>query len=191
MTKDDRLNQNKQAANITMGGTVFTTNLRAPYDPLGGFNEGDVLVFPAAITADIMGTQSFRGKDYQFLVIEVDKADGQKNFINWFPSSFTRIVFEYEMDPIAKVAVRADAQPFMPKGTAIEAFNQMRGKAEFDATGKCTKTDTQKCVEQLLGKKVKITKREVINTVGFDNDGNRDMSKLVSQAVMTYDFVTE
>lgn len=191
MTKDDRLNQNKQAANITMGGTVFTTNLRAPYDPLGSFNEGDVLVFPAAITADIMGTQSFRGKDYQFLVIEVDKADGQKNFINWFPSSFTRIVFEYEMDPIAKVAVRTDAQPFMPKGTAIEAFNQMRGKAEFNATGKCTKTDTQKCVEQLLGKKVKITKREVINTVGFDNDGNRDMSKLVSQAVMTYDFVTK
>lgn len=191
MTKDDRLNQNNQAANITMGGTVFTTNLRAPYDPLGGFNEGDVLVFPAAITTDIMGTQSFRGKDYQFLVIEIDKADGQKNFINWFPSSFTRIVFEYEMDPISKVAVRTDAQPFMSKGTAIDAFNEMRGKAEFDATGKCTKTDTQKCVEQLLGKKVKITKREVIKTVGFDNDGNRDVSKLVSQAVMTYDFVTE
>lgn len=191
MTKDDRLNQNKQAANITMGGTVFTTNLRAPYDPLGGFNEGDVMEFPATITEDIMGAQSFRGKDYQFLVIKITKADGQENFINWFPSSFTRIVFEYEMDPIAKVAVRTDAQPFMPKGTAIEAFNKMRGKAEFDAAGKCTKTDTQKCVEQLLGKKVKITKREVINTVGFDSDGNRDVSKLVPQAVITYDFVTE
>ena len=186
MTKDDRLNQNKQDANIKMGGTQFTTNLRAPYDPLGQFAEGDVIEFPATITDDIMGTQTFNGKPYQFIVLKITKAGGQENYINWFPSSFTRIVFEYKMDPIAKIAVRTDAQPFMPKGTAVDAFNTMRGKAEYNANGVCTKTDTQKCVEQLLGKKVKITKRELVNTVGFTNN-ERDLSKLVKQAVMTFD----
>ena len=46
MTKDDRLNQNKQDANIKMGGTQFTTNLRAPYDTLGQFAEGERLKEP-------------------------------------------------------------------------------------------------------------------------------------------------
>lgn len=187
MTKDDRLNQNKQDANITMGGTVFTANLRAPYDPLGQFAEGDIIEFPATITSDIMGTQMFNGKPYQFIVLKVTKAGGQENYINWFPSSFTRIVFEYKMDPTTKIAMRTDAQPFMPKGAAVDAFNSMRGKAEYDANGNCTKTDTQKCVEQLLGKKVKITKRDLIETVGFTNN-QRDLSKTVKQAVMTFDF---
>lgn len=187
MTKDDRLNQNKQDANITMGGIVFTTNLRAPYDPLGQFTEGDIIEFPATITADIMGTQTFNGKPYQFIVLKVTKANGQENYINWFPSSFTRIVFEYKMDPVTNIAMRTDAQPFMPKGTAIDAFNSMRGHADYDTEGKCIKTDTQKCVEQLLGKKVKITKRDLIETVGFTNN-QRDLSKTVKQAVMTFDF---
>lgn len=188
MTKDDRLNQNKQDASITMGGTMFTANLRAPYDPLGQFAENDIIEFPATITSDIMGTQMLNGKPYQFIVLKITKAGGQESYINWFPSSFTRIVFEYKMDPTAKIAMRTDAQPFMPNGTAVDAFNSMRGKAEYDAKGKCIKTDTQKCVEQLLGKKVKIAKRDLVETVGFTNN-QRDLSKIVKQAVMTFDFV--
>ena len=50
------------------------------------------------------------------------------------------------------------------------------------------KSDTQKGVEKLLGKKVKITERELYKTVGFKNR-EQDLSKLIDGACLKYDFV--
>lgn len=184
MTKEERINLNKGDEFVTMGGTTtFNSNLRAPFDPSAQLLVGDVLVFPETITAEIMGTRRFNGNTYQFMVVEVIKADGTKTAINWFPSSFIRATFEYKMDGDSAVMT---GNIFEPKGTAIDLFKQNRGKAEYDDKNNLVESDTQKCVEALLGKKVKVANRTKVDTVGFVNN-MRDTSKLVPAFVLTYD----
>lgn len=187
MTVAERANSNKVDVNVTMGGiSGFTQNLRVPFDPAAQLNIGDVLIFPEKITADIMGVRKFNGKEYEFMVITIKKADGTETAINWFPTTFTKVVFVWKADDKGILSRTGEILPM--KGTAVDAFLSMRGKAEFDANNNLVKSDTQACVEQLLGKKVKISNKELHKTVGF-KDNKQDLSQLVDAAVITYDFV--
>ena len=187
MSVAERININKGDANITMGGTAFSNIIRAPFDPDSQLNEGDVLIFPAKITSDIFGRRSFNGKDYEFMVIEVKKADGTMTSINWFPSTFTKNVFEWKADVNGLLSRTGNVYP--TTGTAVDAFLSERGHTDYAEDNKTVvKSDTQKGVEKLLGKKVKITERKLYKTVGFKNK-ELDLSKLIDGACLKYDFV--
>ena len=187
MTVAERININKGDADITMGGTAFSNVIRAPFDPASQLNEGDVLIFPATITSDIFGRRSFNGKDYEFMVIEVQKADGTMTSINWFPSTFTKNVFEWKADDNGLLSRTGNVYP--ATGTAVDAFLSERGHTDYAEDNKTViKSDTQKGVEKLLGKKVKITERKLYKTVGFKNK-EQDLSKLIDGACLKYDFV--
>lgn len=77
---------------------------------------------------------------------------------------------------------------FYPEGTAVTEFLKARNLTEKDACGNLIKSDTQKGVELLAGKKVKVTSKVLIDTVGFVN-GQPDHSKLIKKALCRYDFV--
>ena len=186
MTVENRIKTNKADANIKMGGTAFTSAMRAPFDPSSQLDVGDVLHFPKTIDAEHFGTQSFRGKNYEFLVISVTKANGTETAINWFPTTFTKNVFEYKLNANGYAEFTGTVYP--ANGTAVDAFLAERGNSDFNSEDKIVKSDTQKGVEHLLGKDVKITKRELKKTCGFTKEGIQDITKLIDGAVLTYDF---
>lgn len=186
MTVEQRININRGDANISMGGTAFGANMRAPFDPAAQLQIGDKLIFPTSLDGR-MGTNTFRGKKYEFMIVEVLKKDGSKTAINWYPSTFLKMAFEAKMGT-AGIAENT-GEIYQTAGDAVDAFTKERGNAEYDPqTGKCIKTDTQKGVEQLLGKTVVISDKKVYKTVGFDRDGNRDTTKLVDTPIFKYDF---
>lgn len=76
---------------------------------------------------------------------------------------------------------------FYPEGTAVEEFLKARNLPEKDVDGNIIKSDTQKGVEHLAGKKVKVTSKELVDTVGFKY-GQLDCRKLIKKACFCYDF---
>ena len=65
---------------------------------------------------------------------------------------------------------------------------KVRNFPEKDEEGNIVKSDTQKGVELLAGKKVKVTSKVLIDTVGFKN-GLLDCNHLIKKALCRYDFV--
>lgn len=185
MTVEERININKGSKDIVMGGTKFSNNMRAPFDPAAQLQIGDKLVFPTSLEGR-MGTSKFNGNTYEFVVLEVLKKDGSKTAINWFPSTFLKMAFEAEMT--ASGIAQNNGNIYETTGTAVDAFLSQRGKADFDPqTNQVIKSDTQKGVEQLLGKTVVINDRKSYKTIGF-TDHKRDNTKLVDTVIFKYDF---
>lgn len=187
MTVVERVSANAGNANMKMGLGVFSYGMKPIFGGSALLNEGDILMFPplAEMGARI-GSQSFMGKDYEFLVIEVQDSNGTIRAMNWFPTTFQNPIFEWEKDEDGNLYRTGEI--FYPEGTAVEEFLKVRNLPEKDAGGNIIKSDTQKGVELLAGKKVKVTSKVLIDTVGF-KDGQIDCNHLIKKALCRYDFV--
>lgn len=67
---------------------------------------------------------------------------------------------------------------------------KVRNLPEKDEEGNIVKSDTQKGVELLAGKKVKVTSKVLINTVGFKNgllDCNHLIKRLCVVMILLFD----
>ncbi len=79
MTVIERISANANNANMKMGLGVFSNAMKPIYGGRALLNEGDILIFPPlAELGDRIGSQYFMGKDYEFLVVEVQDPDGTK-----------------------------------------------------------------------------------------------------------------
>ena len=188
MTTIERVNANTANGNMKMGLGSFGNSMKPKFDGGAALNEGDILIFPTlAEMGNLIGSQEFRGNQYEFLVIEVQAPDGSKRAINWFPTTFQNPVFEWSKDEAGNVYRTTNI--LYPEGDAVDAFLSERGKNDTDADGKIIKSDTQKGIEHLASKKVKVDSKTMLKTVAFDKDGNQDTSRLVDKALFHYSFV--
>ena len=187
MTISERVSANAGNANMKMGLGVFSNGMKPIFGGSAALNEGDILIFPPLEEmGDRIGSQHFMGKDYEFLVIEVHSPDGTERAMNWFPTTFQNPIFEWNTDDHGYLYRTANI--FYPEGTAVEEFLKVRNLPEKDEEGNIVKSDTQKGVELLAGKKVKVTSKVLIDTVGFKN-GQLDCNHLIKKALCRYDFV--
>lgn len=187
MTVIERINANKADGAIKMGLTVFTNGMKPVFDGGAALNEGDILIFPTiAEMKDRIGSRTFNGNDYEFMVIEVEAPDGTKRSINWFPTTFQNPLFVWDEDAAGKPYRTSDV--LYPEGTAVAEFLKVRGQADLDANGNVIKSDTQKGVELLAGKRVKVSSKSMHKTTGFKN-GVQDTSTLIDKALFKYDLV--
>lgn len=187
MTILERINANKADGAIKMGLSMFTSGMKPVFDGSAALNEGDILIFPTLKEMkERIGSRTFNGKDYEFMVIEVEASDGTKRSINWFPTTFQNPLFVWAEDNAGKPYRTSDV--LYPEGTAVTEFLKVRGQADLDANNNVIKSDTQKGVELLAGKKVKVSSKVLYKTTGF-KDGVQDTSKLVDKALYHYDFV--
>ena len=187
MTVSERISANAGNANMKMGLGVFSNGMKPIFGGSAALNEGDILIFPPLDEmGDRIGSQHFMGKDYEFLVIEVHSPDGTERAMNWFPTPFQNPIFEWNTDDHGYLYRTANI--FYPEGTAVDEFLKVRNLPEKDEEGNIVKSDTQKGVELLAGKKVKVTSKVLINTVGFKN-WLLDSNHLIKKALCRYDFV--
>lgn len=187
MTVIERINANGTDGSMKMGLGMFSNGMKPVFDGGAALNEGDILIFPTvAEMGQRIGSRDFNGNDYEFMVIEVQASDGTTRAINWFPTTFQNPIFIWAEDDDKNLYRTGEV--VYPEGTAVTEFLKSRGQAEKDANGNIIKSDTQKGVESLAGKKVKITSKAMMKTTGFVN-GQPDHSKLIEKALYHYDFV--
>lgn len=187
MTVIERINANKADGAIKMGLTVFTSGMKPVFDDSATLNEGDILIFPTLEEMkDRIGSRTFNGNDYEFMVIDVEAPDGTKRAINWFPTTFQNPLFVWAEDSDKKPYRTSDV--LYPEGTAVAEFLKVRGQSDFDTNGNILKSDTQKGVELLAGKKVKVSSKVLYKTTGFKK-GVQDTSTLIDKALFKYDLV--
>lgn len=187
MTVIERINANKADGAIKMGLSVFTSGMKPVFDGGAALNEGDILIFPTVEEMkERIGSRTFNGNDYEFMVIDVEAPDGTKRAINWFPTTFQNPLFVWAEDSAGKPYRTSDV--LYPEGTAVTEFLKVRGQSDLDANGNIIKSDTQKGVELLAGKKVKVSSKVLYKTTGFKN-GVQDTSKLIDKALFKYDLV--
>lgn len=188
MTVVERVNANTVNGNMVMGLKGFGKSMKPKFDGGAALNEGDVIVFPTITEMEgRIGAQKFKGEQYEFIVLDVIAPDGSTRAINWFPTTFQNPVFVWAKDGSGEIYRTADV--LYPEGKPVEDFLSERGNTETDTDGNVTKSDTQKGVEKLAGKKVKIDQKKIMKTVGFDKDGNQDTSKLIDKALYYYSYV--
>ena len=187
MTVSERITANGADDAIKMGLGAFMSGMKPVFDGGAALNEGDILIFPTLEEMkDRIGARTFNDNDYEFMVIEVEAPDGTKRAINWFPTTFQNPLFVWDKDSEGNIYRTSDV--LYPEGTAVTEFLSVRGKHDLDANGNILKSDTQKGIELLAGKKVKVSSKVLYKTVGFKNNV-QDTSKLVDKALYKYDFV--
>lgn len=187
MTVSERITANGADGAIQMGLGVFASGMKPVFDGGAALNEGDILIFPTIEEMkERIGSRTFNDNQYEFMVIEVEAPDGTKRAINWFPTTFQNPFFVWAKDADGNIYRTADV--LYPEGTAVDMFLSVRGKHDLDANGNIVKSDTQKGVELLAGKKVKVSSKVLLKTIGFKN-GVQDTSKLIDKALYHYDFV--
>ena len=187
MTVSERITANGSDGAIKMGLGAFMSGMKPVFDGGAALNEGDILIFPTVEEMkDRIGARTFNDNDYEFMVIEVEAPDGTKRAINWFPTTFQNPLFVWDKDNEGNIYRTSDV--LYPEGTAVTEFLSVRGKHDLDANGNIVKSDTQKGIELLAGKKVKVSSKVLYKTVGFKNNV-QDTSKLIDKALYKYDFV--
>ena len=187
MTVSERITANGADGAIKMGLGAFMSGMKPVFDGGAALNEGDILIFPTLEEMkERIGARTFNDNDYEFMVIEVEAPDGTKRAINWFPTTFQNPLFVWDKDAEGNIYRTSDV--LYPEGTAVTEFLSVRGKHDLDANGNIVKSDTQKGIELLAGKKVEVSSKVLYKTVGFKN-GVQDTSKLIDKALYKYNFV--
>lgn len=115
----------------------------------------------------------------EFIVLNVKHVGKADRAINFYPSSFTKNVWPSKKNEAGEVELDAPNGPLVPKGTAVDLYLSFKGKSENG------KTDVQLGVEALLGKSVKVSQKQEIQTQVFRN-GKRE-NALRKTNLFTYD----
>lgn len=184
MTIAERENENLKDGKVKeVSG--FVKQMPTGFDSDSVLDVDDVLVFPAVMpkvyqrefAKDADGNSIFG----EFIVLNVKHAGKADRAVNFYPSSFTKNIWPAKKAEDGTVELDAPNGPLTPKGTAVDLYLSFKGKSENG------KTDVQLGVEALLGKSVKISQKQEIQTQVFRN-GKRE-NALRKTNLPTYDLV--
>lgn len=182
MTVAEREQENLKDGKVKeVGG--FVKQMPTGFDSDGILDVGDVIEFPATMpkvyqrefAKDADGNSIFG----EFIVLNVKHAGKVDRAVNFYPSSFTKNIWPAKKTADGTVELDAPNGPLTPKGTAVELYLSFKGKSENG------KTDVQLGVEALLGKSVKISQKQEIQTQVFRN-GKRE-NALRKTNLLTFD----
>lgn len=182
MTIVEREQENLKDGKVKeVGG--FVKQMPTGFDSDSVLDVDDVLVFPAVMpkvyqrefAKDADGNSIFG----EFIVLNVTHPGKADRAVNFYPSSFTKNIWPAKKAADGTVELDAPNGPLTPKGTAVDLYLSFKGKSENG------KTDVQLGVEALLGKSVKISQKQEIQTQVFRN-GKRE-NALRKTNLLTFD----
>lgn len=161
----------------------FVKQMPTGFDSDNVLDVDDVIEFPTVMpkvyqrefAKDADGNSIFG----EFIILNVKHAGKDDRAINFYPSSFTKNVWPSKKNESGEVELDAPNGPLMPKGTAVDLYLSFKGKSEND------KTDVQLGVEALLGKSVKVSQKQEIQTQVYRN-GKRE-NALRKTNLLTFD----
>lgn len=161
----------------------FVKQMPTGFDSDSVLDVDDVLVFPATMpkvyqrefAKDADGNPIFG----EFIILNVQHPGKADRAINFYPSSFTKNIWPAKKSSDGTVELDAPNGPLTPKGTAVDLYLSFKGKSENG------KTDVQLGVEALLGKSVKISQKQEIQTQVYRN-GKRE-NALRKTNLLTFD----
>lgn len=183
MTVAEREQENLKDGNIKPSEEGFTKTMPVGFDSDSILDLDDVIEFPTVLPK--VYKREF-GKDAQgkpifgeFIVINVKHEGKADRAINFYPTSFSKNIWPAKKNEAGEVELDAPNGPLNPKGTAIDLYLSFKGKSENG------KTDVQLGMEAMLGKKVKISQKQEINTQVYRN-GKRE-NALRKTNLLTFD----
>ena len=161
----------------------FVKQMPTGFDSDSVLDLGDVIEFPTVMpkvyqrefAKDADGNPIFG----EFIVLNVKHSGKADRAVNFYPSSFTKNIWPAKKTADGTVELDAPNGPLTPKGTAVDLYLSFKGKSDNG------KTDVQLGVEALLGKSVKISQKQEIQTQVFRN-GKRE-NALRKTNLLTFD----